>query len=98
MTRYDGIWKIFSIYDHLLIKLEDIKKMAIIRPEPSYYQSYINAIWEKLNKYWSMIIDISIYYAIMVLYPGFGLSYIRGAFLEYNIIDLISEEDYEHRR
>ena len=36
-TKYRGIWKIFLIYDHFFTKLKDAKKVAAIRPEPSYY-------------------------------------------------------------
>ena len=43
ITRYGGIWKIFSIYNHLFTKLKKAKKIATTRPEPSYYQNYINA-------------------------------------------------------
>ncbi len=37
MTRYGGIWKVFLIYNCLLTKLKDAKKVAATRPKPNYY-------------------------------------------------------------
>ncbi|KAL6411019.1 pisatin demethylase cytochrome P450 [Ilyonectria robusta] len=78
-SRLSGICGVLSSFEDLLHKLEDSKIEAQGRPEPNYYQSCVNAAWDKLDSYWAKITELPIYYAAVVLHPGLGLGYLLSA-------------------
>lgn len=51
--------------------LEDYKKLVSEIPNAEHFRININLGWEKLNKYYSRLDEMPIYYMALVLYPAF---------------------------
>ncbi|KAL6405385.1 restless-like transposase [Ilyonectria robusta] len=71
MESYGNIWDVVQGFEFLLDKLEGYKTMAKHFPDPEHFRININLGWEKLDKYYQLLSETSIYYAGLALHPAY---------------------------
>jgi hypothetical protein len=71
VESYGNVWNIILGFELLLGKLEKFKQLATEFPDAEQFRVDINVAWEKLDKYYNLLDETSIYYTALALHPAY---------------------------
>jgi hypothetical protein len=76
-TRHDGqeqsygnIWNVILAFERLLGKFKKLKHQVSDFPDAEHLRIGVNLVWEKLDKYYRLFNETSIYYTIVAFYSA----------------------------
>jgi hypothetical protein len=68
---YGNVWNVILAFELLLSRLETLKQQAADLPDSEQFRINVNLAWKKLDKYYRLLDETLIYYASLVLHPGY---------------------------
>jgi hypothetical protein len=68
---YGNVWDVILAYKLLLSQLEELKQSAATLSDSEQFRIGINLAWEKLDKYYKLLNETLIYYAVLALHPAY---------------------------
>jgi hypothetical protein len=71
LGSYGNMWDVLFGFELLLSKLEEFKQFATEFPDAEQFRIGVNLAWEKLDKYYRLFDEISIYYTALASHPTY---------------------------
>lgn len=82
IAAYGNIWDVATTYEYLLERLERWKETAEYYPDPEHFKVNVNLAWKKLDEYYTLLDQTSVYYAATILHPAYRWRYYENTWAD----------------